>query len=145
YFGGIADKVTGSVNPVDAGFLNYVRREPIGVVGQIVPWNFPLMFTSWKLAPALAAGNTVVMKPSELTPLTSLKMAALMHEVGFPWGTVNILPGFGNTAGQRLAEHNDVGKIAFTGSTETGRKIVQASSGNLKRLQRELGGKGANI
>ncbi len=145
YFGGIADKITGSVNPVDAGFLNYVRREPIGVIGQIVPWNFPLMFTSWKLAPALAAGNTVVMKPSEITPLTSLRIAELMAEVGFPAGTVNVLPGLGETAGQQLAEHMDVAKIAFTGSTATGRRIVEASRGNLKRIQLELGGKGANI
>jgi acyl-CoA reductase-like NAD-dependent aldehyde dehydrogenase len=145
YFGGMADKFQGSVIPVEQGFLNYVLREPVGVVGQIVPWNFPLMFTSWKMGPALAAGNTVVMKPAELTPLTTLKVAELARRVGFPKGVINILPGYGNIAGQYLAEHPCVDKIAFTGSTATGRKIVQASSGNLKRVQLELGGKGANI
>jgi acyl-CoA reductase-like NAD-dependent aldehyde dehydrogenase len=114
-------------------------------VGQIVPWNFPIMFTSWKMGPALAAGNCVVLKPAELTPLSSLKVAELMREVGFPPGVVNILPGYGNVAGQYLAEHPQVQKIAFTGSTVTGRRIVQASAGNLKRVQLELGGKGANI
>ena len=145
YFGGMADKVEGSVIPVDPGFLNYVQRKPVGVVGQIVPWNFPLMFTSWKMGPALAAGNTVVLKPSEITPLSTLRIAELMKEVGFPDGVVNIVPGYGHTAGQRLAEHPDVGKIAFTGSTATGRRVVEASQGNLKRVQLELGGKGANI
>ncbi|MNO77008.1 Aldehyde dehydrogenase PuuC [compost metagenome] len=145
YFGGIADKIEGSVIPVEAGFLNYVQRKPIGVVGQIVPWNFPLMFTSWKMGPALAAGNTVVIKPSEITPLSTLRIAELMKQVGFPDGVVNVVPGYGHTAGQRLAEHPQVGKIAFTGSTATGRRIVEASQGNLKRVQLELGGKGANI
>ncbi|MCY1218709.1 NADP/NAD-dependent aldehyde dehydrogenase PuuC [compost metagenome] len=145
YFGGMADKIEGAVIPVEAGFLNYVQRKPIGVVGQIVPWNFPLMFTSWKMGPALAAGNTVVIKPSEITPLSTLRIAELMKEVGFPDGVVNVVPGYGHTAGQRLAEHEDVGKIAFTGSTATGRRIVEASQGNLKRVQLELGGKGANI
>jgi len=145
YFGGMADKLEGSVIPVEAGFLNYVLREPLGVVGQVVPWNFPLMFTSWKMAPALAAGNCVVMKPAELTPLTSLRMAELMAEVGFPEGVVNVVPGLGAVAGQYLAEHPGVAKIAFTGSTATGRRIVQASAGNLKKVQLELGGKGANI
>src|SRR6266852_2582724 len=145
YFGGMADKLQGRLVPVDPGFLNYVEHEPLGVVGQVVPWNFPIMFTSWKMGPALAAGNCVVMKPAELTPLSSLKVAELMREVGFPPGVVNILPGYGNVAGQYLAEHPQVQKIAFTGSTATGRRIVQASSGNLKRVQLELGGKGANI
>jgi aldehyde dehydrogenase (NAD+) len=145
YFGGIADKVQGDVIPVDAGFLNYVRREPIGVVGQIVPWNFPLMFCGWKLGPALAAGNCAVMKPSEITPLTSLRLAELMAEAGFPPGVVNMVPGYGATAGQRIAEHPGVAKVSFTGSTATGRRIVEASAGNLKRLQLELGGKGANV
>jgi len=145
YFGGMADKLQGSVVPVEAGFLNYVLREPLGVVGQIVPWNFPLMFTSWKMGPALAAGNTIVLKPSEITPLSTLRIAQLMAEVGFPPGVVNIVPGYGATAGQRLAEHPGVAKIAFTGSTATGRRIVEASKGNLKRVQLELGGKGANI
>ena len=145
YFGGMADKLEGTVVPVEQGFLNYVQREPVGVVGQIVPWNFPLMFTSWKLGPALAAGNTVVMKPAELTPLTTLKVAALAREVGFPPGVLNVIPGYGATAGQHLAEHPGVDKISFTGSTATGRRIVEASAGNLKRLHLELGGKGANI
>lgn len=145
YFGGMADKIQGDVIPVEPGFLNYVVREPLGVVGAIVPWNFPLMFCSWKMGPALAAGNTVVMKPSELTPLTSLRLAELMREVGFPSGVVNIVPGFGHLAGERLASHNDVAKIAFTGSTPVGRRIVEYSAGNLKRVQLELGGKGANI
>ena len=145
YFAGLADKIDGRVAQADPGFFNYVTREPVGVVGQIVPWNFPLMFTSWKLGPALAAGNTVVMKPAELTPLTTLRVAQLVAKVGIPPGVVNIVPGYGNTAGQYLAEHPGVDKIAFTGSTLTGRKIVQASAGNLKRVQLELGGKGANI
>jgi acyl-CoA reductase-like NAD-dependent aldehyde dehydrogenase len=145
YFAGLADKIDGRVAPADPGFFNFVTREPVGVVGQIVPWNFPLMFTSWKLGPALAAGNTVVMKPAELTPLTTLRVAQLVAKVGIPNGVVNIVPGYGHIAGQYLAEHPGVDKIAFTGSTLTGRKIVQASSGNLKRVQLELGGKGANI
>ena len=145
YFGGMADKLEGTVVPVEQGFLNYVQREPIGVVGQIVPWNFPLMFTGWKLGPALAAGNTVVMKQAELTPLTTLKIAALAREVGFPPGVLNVVQGYGAVAGQHLAEHPGVDKISFTGSTATGRKIVEASAGNLKRLHLELGGKGANI
>src|SRR2546427_2554447 len=145
YFGGMADKFEGSVIPVEAGVLNYLLPEPLGVVGQVVPWNFPLMFTSWKMAPALAAGNCVVMKPAELTPLSSLRMAELMAEVGFPDGVVNIVPGLGAVAGQYLAEHPGVAKIAFTGSTATGRRIVQASAANLKKGQLELGGKGANI
>ncbi|MGR9089288.1 MAG: aldehyde dehydrogenase family protein [Gammaproteobacteria bacterium] len=145
YFGGLADKIDGRQVPVEPGFLNIVKRQPVGVVGQIVPWNFPLMFCSWKLGPALAAGNTVVMKPSELTPLTTLRLAEIMTEVGFPPGVVNIVPGYGHTAGQRLAEHPDVNKIAFTGSTATGKKIIEASAGNLKRVSLELGGKGPNI
>ena len=145
YFGGMADKLQGDIIPVDPGFLNYVQREPLGVVGAIVPWNFPLMFCAWKMGPALAAGNTVVLKPSELTPLSSLRLAALMDEVGFPKGVVNMVPGFGHTAGERLATHPLVRKIAFTGSTAVGRRIVEYSASNLKRVQLELGGKGANI
>lgn len=145
YFGGMADKFQGSVPPVEQGFLNYVTREPVGVVGQIVPWNFPIMFTSWKLGPALAAGNTVVMKPSELVPLSTLRLCELMNEVGFPPGVVNVVPGYGHTAGARIAEHPDIAKVAFTGSTATGQSIVKASAGNLKRVQLELGGKGANV
>jgi aldehyde dehydrogenase (NAD+)/betaine-aldehyde dehydrogenase len=145
YFGGIADKHEGSVVPVERGFLNYVLREPLGVAGSIVPWNFPLMFTSWKLGPALAAGNTAVLKAAELTPMSSLRLAEIIAETGFPPGVVNIVPGYGHTAGARLAEHPGVAKLSFTGSTQTGRRIVAASAGNLKKLQLELGGKGANI
>ncbi len=145
YFGGMADKFQGSVVPVEQGFLNYVTRDPVGVVGQIVPWNFPIMFTSWKLGPALAAGNTVVMKPSELVPLSTLRLCELMNEVGFPPGVVNVVPGYGHTAGARIAEHPGIGKVSFTGSTAVGRSIVEASAGNLKRVQLELGGKGANV
>ena len=145
YFGGMADKFQGETIPVEAGFLNYTLREPVGVVGQVVPWNFPLMFTSWKMAPALAAGNTIVMKPAEVTPLTSLRIAELMREAGLPNGVVNMVPGLGTVAGQAIAEHPGIHKIAFTGSTATGRKVVQASAGNLKKVQLELGGKGANI
>jgi acyl-CoA reductase-like NAD-dependent aldehyde dehydrogenase len=145
YFGGMADKHQGDVVPVEAGFLNYVTREALGVVGQVVPWNFPLMFTSWKMAPALAAGNCVVMKPAEITPLSSLRIAELMMEAGMPEGVVNMVPGLGSVAGQYIAEHSEIAKIAFTGSTATGRRIVEASAGNLKKVQLELGGKGANI
>ena len=145
YFGGMADKFEGSVIPVDAGFLNYLDRQPIGVVGQIVPWNFPLMFTSWKMAPALAAGNCVVIKPAELTPLTTLRIADLMMEVGIPKGVVNVVVGRGSVAGQHLAEHEGVGKICFTGSTAVGEKIIEASAKTIKKVQLELGGKGANI
>ncbi len=145
YFGGLADKIDGRLAQVEPGFLNYISREPVGVVGQIVPWNFPLMFTGWKLGPALAAGNTVVLKPAELTPLTTLRVARLAAEAGIPEGVINIVPGYGHLAGQYLAEHPGVNKIAFTGSTATGKKIVVASAGNLKRVQLELGGKGANI
>jgi len=145
YFGGMADKYQGFLPPVEAGFLNYVLREPIGVVGQIVPWNFPLMFCGWKLGPALAAGNTVVMKPSELVPLSTLRLCELFEEAGLPPGVLNVVPGYGQRAGARLASHPEVGKISFTGSTQTGRAVVTASAGNLKRLQLELGGKGANI
>jgi betaine-aldehyde dehydrogenase len=145
YFGGMADKYEGAVIPVDQGFLNYTLRQPVGVVGQIVPWNFPLMFTSWKMGPALAAGNTVVLKPAALTPLSSLKIAELMQEVGIPKGVVNIIPGAGSAVGQYMAEHTGIAKVSFTGSTEVGKRIVQASVSNLKRIGLELGGKGANV
>jgi acyl-CoA reductase-like NAD-dependent aldehyde dehydrogenase len=145
YFGGMADKFQGETIPVEAGFLNYTLREPVGVVGQVVPWNFPLMFTSWKMAPALAAGNTIVMKPAEITPLSSLRIAELMAEAGVPDGVVNVVPGLGAVAGQYIAEHERIAKVAFTGSTATGRRIVAASAGNLKKVQLELGGKGPNI
>ena len=145
YFGGMADKFEGSVIPVEQGFLNYLLHQPIGIVGQIVPWNFPVMFTSWKMGPALAAGNCVVLKPAALTPLSSLRIAELMDKAGIPKGVVNILPGAGSAVGQYIAEHPGIGKVSFTGSTDVGRGIVRASAGNLKRVQLELGGKGANI
>jgi acyl-CoA reductase-like NAD-dependent aldehyde dehydrogenase len=145
YFGGMADKYQGSVVPVERGFLDYVVREPLGVVGAIVPWNFPLMFTSWKLGPALAAGNTAVIKPSELTPLSTLRIAELAAEAGLPAGVLNVVVGYGATAGGRIAEHPDIAKVSFTGSTAVGRTIVAASQGNLKRVHLELGGKGANV
>jgi aldehyde dehydrogenase (NAD+) len=145
YFGGMADKYQGSVVPVERGFLDYVVREPLGVVGAIVPWNFPLMFTSWKLGPALAAGNTAVIKPSELTPLSTLRIAELATEAGLPAGVLNVVVGYGATAGARIAEHPDIAKVSFTGSTAVGRTIVAASQGNLKRVHLELGGKGANV
>ncbi|MDN8613251.1 aldehyde dehydrogenase family protein [Variovorax ginsengisoli] len=145
YFGGMADKFQGETIPVEAGFLNYTLREPVGVVGQIVPWNFPLMFTSWKMAPALAAGNCIVMKPAEITPLSSLKIVELMAEAGMPDGVVNMVPGLGHVVGQYIAEHPEIAKVAFTGSTATGKHVVAASAGNLKKVQLELGGKGPNI
>jgi len=145
YFGGMADKYQGSVVPVERGFLDYVVREPLGVVGAIVPWNFPLMFTSWKLGPALAAGNAAVIKPSELTPLSTLRIAELAAEAGLPAGVLNVVVGYGATAGARIAEHPDIAKVSFTGSTAVGRTIVAASEGNLKRVHLELGGKGANV
>jgi acyl-CoA reductase-like NAD-dependent aldehyde dehydrogenase len=145
YFGGMADKFEGSVIPVEPGFLDYVTHEPIGVVGQIVPWNFPLMFTSWKLGPALAAGNTVVLKPSEITPLTALRVAELCSEVGIPDGVVNVVPGYGDPAGQRIVDHPDIGKVSFTGSTAVGKRVLAGAASNLKRIGLELGGKGANV
>jgi phenylacetaldehyde dehydrogenase len=123
----------------------YTRREPVGVVGQIIPWNFPLLMAAWKLAPALACGNTIVLKPAEQTPLSVLRLGELMLEAGIPEGVVNIVPGFGETAGAALAAHPDVNKIAFTGSTEVGKIIVQAAAGNLKKVSLELGGKSPNI
>ncbi|HEY3260131.1 MAG TPA: aldehyde dehydrogenase family protein, partial [Pseudonocardiaceae bacterium] len=145
YFGGMADKFQGSVVPVERGFLDYVLREPIGVVGQIVPWNFPLMFTSWKMGPALAAGNVVVLKPSELTPLSTLRVAELMAGVGFPAGVVNVVTGYGATAGARIVEHPGIGKVSFTGSTLVGQGIARGAAATLKQVHLELGGKGANI
>lgn len=146
YFAGWASKLEGETIPVSIpNMFTYTLREPLGVVGQIIPWNFPLQMASWKLAPALACGNTVVLKPAEQTPLTALRLGELICEAGFPDGVVNIVPGFGETAGAALAAHPDVDKIAFTGSTEVGRKIVQASAGNLKKVTLELGGKSPNI
>jgi aldehyde dehydrogenase (NAD+) len=146
YFAGWADKVQGKTIPIDGDFFCYTRHEPIGVVGQIIPWNYPMLMQSWKLAPALATGNTVVMKPAEQTPLSALRIGELLLEAGYPEGVVNILPGFGPTAGAALARHMDVDKIAFTGSTEVGRLIMTAAAqSNLKRVTLELGGKSPNI
>jgi phenylacetaldehyde dehydrogenase len=128
-----------------ANFHSYTLREPIGVVGQIIPWNFPLLMAAWKLGPALATGCTVVLKPAEQTPLTALRLAELIAEAGVPDGVVNVVPGYGETAGAALSAHMDVDKVAFTGSTEVGKLIVQAAAGNLKKLTLELGGKSPNI
>jgi aldehyde dehydrogenase (NAD+) len=146
YFAGWADKVQGKTIPIDGDFFCYTRHEPVGVVGQIIPWNYPMLMQSWKLAPALATGNTVVMKPAEQTPLSALRVGELLLEAGYPEGVVNILPGFGPTAGAALSRHMDVDKVAFTGSTEVGRLIMTAAAqSNLKRVTLELGGKSPNI
>src|ERR1700704_5052361 len=146
YFAGWADKVHGKTIPIDGDYFCYTRHEPVGVVGQIIPWNFPMLMLAWKLAPALATGNTVVMKPAEQTPLSALRIGELIVEAGFPEGFVNILPGFGPTAGAAIARHMDVDKVAFTGSTEVGHLIMEAAAQtNLKRVTLELGGKSPNI
>ncbi len=145
YFGGWATKVMGQTIPVSGPFLNYTRHEPVGVAGQIIPWNFPLMMAAWKIAPALATGCTVVLKPAEQTPLTALYLAELIEEAGFPPGVVNIIPGFGETAGDALVKHPDVNKIAFTGSTTVGKMIMKNAADTMKRVTLELGGKSPNI
>jgi aldehyde dehydrogenase (NAD+) len=146
YFAGWADKVHGKTIPIDGDYFCYTRHEPVGVVGQIIPWNFPMLMLAWKLAPALATGNTVVMKPAEQTPLSALRIGELIVEAGFPEGVVNLLPGFGPTAGAAIARHMDVDKVAFTGSTEVGALIMEAAAkSNLKRITLELGGKSPNI
>ncbi len=145
FYGGLATKIHGETMTVPANSISYVVREPLGVCGQIIPWNFPLLMAAWKLAPALAAGNTCVLKPSELTPLTALELGRILTEVGFPPGVVNIVTGPGAGVGEELAESPRVDKIAFTGGTVTGRKILQASAGNLKKVTLELGGKNPNI
>lgn len=146
YYAGWADKIEGRTIPVNGPYFCYTRHEPVGVCGQIIPWNFPLLMQAWKLGPALAAGNTVVLKPAEQTPLTALRVGELLLEAGLPPGVVNIVPGFGETAGAALAEHMDVDKVAFTGSTETGKLVMQAAArSNLKRVTLELGGKSPNI
>src|ERR1700760_563454 len=151
YMAGWATKIEGNTINISvpympgANFHSYTLREPVGVCGQIIPWNFPLLMAAWKLAPALTTGNTVVLKPAEQTPLTALRLAGLIAEAGFPEGVVNVVTGYGETAGAALAAHNDVDKVAFTGSTEVGRLIVQAAAGNLKKVSLELGGKSPNI
>uniref|UniRef100_A0A8D3CX10 aldehyde dehydrogenase (NAD(+)) n=1 Tax=Scophthalmus maximus TaxID=52904 RepID=A0A8D3CX10_SCOMX len=146
YYGGWADKIHGKTIPVDGEYFTYTRHEPIGVCGQIIPWNFPLMMFAWKIAPALCCGNTVVIKPAEQTPLSALHMAALIKEAGFPPGVVNVVPGHGQTAGCAISHHMDIDKVAFTGSTAVG-KLIQKAAGdsNLKRVTLELGGKNPNI
>ncbi len=151
YMAGWATKIEGNTIDISvpympgANFHSYTLREPIGVVGQIIPWNFPLLMAAWKLGPALTTGCTVVLKPAEQTPLTALRLAELIAEAGVPDGVVNVVTGFGETAGAALAAHDDVDKVAFTGSTEVGKLIVQAAAGNLKKLTLELGGKSPNI
>lgn len=146
YYAGWADKNFGQTIPINGPYFCYTRHEPVGVVGQIIPWNFPLLMQAWKWGPALACGNTVVLKPAEQTPLTALRVAQLAQEVGFPDGVINVVPGFGPTAGAALASHPDVDKIAFTGETTTGQIVMTAAAqSNLKRVSLELGGKSPNI
>ena len=151
YMAGWATKIEGHTIPIsvpyapDAQFHAFTLREPVGVVGQIIPWNFPLLMAAWKLGPALASGNCVVLKPAEQTPLSALRLGELILEAGIPEGVVNVVTGFGETAGAALAAHPDVDKIAFTGSTEVGKIIVRAAAGNLKKVSLELGGKSPNI
>jgi acyl-CoA reductase-like NAD-dependent aldehyde dehydrogenase len=144
YYAGAVDKHFGETIPV-AGGVDLTFREPLGVVGLIVPWNFPLNIASWKLGPALACGNTVVLKPAELTPLSALRLAELALEAGIPEGVVNVLPGKGSVVGTRLVEHPDVAKIGFTGSTEVGQEVMRGAAGTIKRVTLELGGKSANV
>src|SRR5918995_6328254 len=144
YYAGAPERLLGDTIPVSGG-VNMPFREPLGVVGLIVPWNFPLQIASWKMAPALAAGNTFVLKPAEVTPLTALEFERIALEAGIPEGVVNVVVGPGSEVGQRLAEHPDVAKIAFTGSTEVGRKIMAGASGTIKRVTLELGGKSASV
>jgi acyl-CoA reductase-like NAD-dependent aldehyde dehydrogenase len=144
YYAGAPERLLGQTIPV-AGGVDMTFREPLGVVGLIVPWNFPLTIASWKVAPALAAGNTVVLKPAELTPLTALELERIALEAGMPEGVVNVVAGPGSVCGQRLVEHPDVAKIAFTGSTEVGRRIAEGAAATIKRVTLELGGKSANV
>jgi acyl-CoA reductase-like NAD-dependent aldehyde dehydrogenase len=144
FYAGAPERLTGKTIPVDGG-VDMTFREPLGVVGLIVPWNFPLVIASWKLAPALAAGNTVVLKPAELTPLTAIELERIALEAGLPEGVVNVVVGPGSVCGQRLVEHPDVAKVAFTGSTEVGRGIAEGAAGTIKRVTLELGGKSANV
>jgi aldehyde dehydrogenase (NAD+) len=146
YYAGWADKIEGKTIPIDGPYFCYTRHEPVGVVGQIIPWNFPLLMQAWKWGPALAAGCTIVLKPAEQTPLSALRVGELAMEAGFPPGVINIVNGFGETAGAAIAEHMDLDKVAFTGSTEVGKLIMQAAAkSNLKRVTLELGGKSPNI
>lgn len=142
YYAGWADKIQGATIPVNGDYFVYTVHEPIGVVGQIIPWNFPLLMWAWKVGPAIACGNTIVLKPAEQTPLTALRAAQLCVEAGFPPGVINVIPGYGPTAGAAISEHPDIEKVAFTGSTEIGRIVMQAAAkSNLKNVTLELGGK----
>ncbi|MGQ0505864.1 MAG: aldehyde dehydrogenase family protein [Myxococcaceae bacterium] len=145
YYGGLATKIHGETYQVPANSMSFVLREPVGVCGQIIPWNYPLLMSAWKLAPALAAGNTCVLKPSELTPLTALELAKIISAADLPAGVVNIVTGPGAGAGEELASNSRVDKVAFTGGTVTGRKVMTGATGNLKKISLELGGKNPNI
>ena len=147
YMAGWATRLNGETIPVSApgNWHCYSLREPLGVVGQIIPWNYPLMMAAWKLAPALAAGCTVVLKPAEQTPLAAVRLGEILMEAGLPPGVVNIITGFGETTGAAIAAHPDIDKVAFTGSTEVGKLIVQAAAGTLKKVSLELGGKSPAI
>ncbi|HMJ87960.1 MAG TPA: aldehyde dehydrogenase family protein [Vicinamibacterales bacterium] len=145
YFAGWADKIHGETIPVKGNFLTYTLREPVGVVAAIVPWNFPLLLTAWKVAPALACGNTVIIKPASQTPLTALALAEVAQEAGLPPGVLNVITGPGSTVGQMIVEHPGIDKIAFTGDTSTGKGIMKGSADTLKRITLELGGKSPNI
>ncbi|HVJ42697.1 MAG TPA: aldehyde dehydrogenase family protein [Dongiaceae bacterium] len=145
YYAGWADKINGQVIPARPDALTYTVREPMGVVAAIIPWNFPLMIGMWKIAPALACGCTVVLKPAEITPLTALRVGELALEAGLPAGVLNVIPGFGKTVGNALVNHPDVDKVTFTGSPVVGREILRGAAGNLKRVTLELGGKSANV
>src|SRR5215472_3444955 len=145
YFGGWASKIHGETLALRDNAFTFTLRQPVGVVGAIVPWNFPFLLSSWKIAPALAAGNTMVLKPASLTPLTALKFAELTQEAGLPDGALNVVPGPGGQVGMALVRHPGVDKIAFTGSTEVGKQIMREAAGSLKRVSLELGGKSPNI
>lgn len=145
YYAGWPTKIYGETNPTDPSILNYTLREPVGVCGQIIPWNFPLIMAAWKIAPALACGNTVILKPAEQTSLTALRLAELIQQAGAPDGVVNVVTGFGPGAGSAIVNHPGIDKVAFTGSTEVGREIMRNSASNLKRVSLELGGKSPNI
>ena len=145
YYAGFADKIHGQTIPIRGEYFTYTRREPVGVAGQIIPWNFPMLMAAWKWGPALAAGCTVVMKPAEQTPLTCLRMARLAQKAGFPDGVINVVPGYGPTAGAALVKHPNVDKIAFTGEYRTAQIIMQDAAPTLKRLTFELGGKSPNV
>src|SRR5579875_1398983 len=145
YYAGWCSKIYGETNPSDPSMFNYTLREPVGVCGQIIPWNFPLLMAAWKVAPALACGNTTILKPAEQTPLTAIRLGELLCELGLPDGVFNLITGFGPGAGSSIAEHPDIDKVAFTGSAEVGRLILHASEGNLKKVSLELGGKSPNI